>query len=79
MRSWSRGNKFAWNIVVFGVDNSLLKHSESYKNNFLVYGERRNDANNVRESEKSLVSILLNQKQICVYVCIIMVIIAIYM
>ena len=36
--SWSFGNNFARNVIVFGVDNSLSSHTSNQKNNFLVLG-----------------------------------------
>ena len=44
--SWNLGNDFARNArntVVFGVDNSLLSHTDNQKNNFLVIGEGPTD------------------------------------
>ena len=37
--SWSFGNDFGRNIVIFGVGNSSSSHSDNRKNNFLVLGE----------------------------------------
>ena len=37
--SWSFGNDFARNVVVFGVDNSSSSHTDNRKHNFLVLGE----------------------------------------
>ena len=37
--SWSFGNGFAKNIVIFGVNNSLSSHTDKKKNNFLVLSE----------------------------------------
>ena len=37
--SWSFGNEFAKNVVIFGVDNSLSSHNDNQKNNFLVLDE----------------------------------------
>ena len=39
--SWNFGNDFARNVVIFGVDNSSLSHTDNCKNNFLVLGEAR--------------------------------------
>ena len=32
--SWSFGNGFARNVVIFGVDNSSSSHADNCKNNF---------------------------------------------
>ena len=32
-------NGFARDVIVFGVDNSSLSHSDNHKNNFLILGE----------------------------------------
>ena len=32
--SWSFGNDFARNVVIFGVDNSSSSHTVNYKINF---------------------------------------------
>ena len=37
--SWSFGNDFARNALIFGVDNSSSSHADNRKNNFLVLGE----------------------------------------
>ena len=37
--SWSFGNDFARNIIIFGVDNSSSSHSDNHKKNFLILGE----------------------------------------
>ena len=37
--SWSFGNGFARNVVIFGVDNSSSSHTDNQKNNFLVLRE----------------------------------------
>ena len=34
--SWSFGNEFARNSIIFGVDNSSSSHTDNHKNNFLV-------------------------------------------
>lgn len=41
--SWSFGNYFAESIVIFGVDDSLLRHSDNLKKNFLVLGKGKTD------------------------------------
>ena len=38
---WSFDNDFARNVVIFGVNNSSLSHSDKRKNNFLVLGIRQ--------------------------------------
>ena len=37
--SWSFGNDFARNVVIFGVDNSSPSHSDHRKYKFLILGE----------------------------------------
>ena len=37
--SFSFGNDFARNVIIFGVDNSSSSHSDNRKNNFLALGE----------------------------------------
>ena len=37
--SWSFGNDFARNVIIFGVDNNSSSHTDNRKNNFLVLGE----------------------------------------
>ena len=37
--SWSFGNDFARNVIIFGVDNNSSCHTESLKNDFLILGE----------------------------------------
>ena len=41
--SWSFGNYFAGNVVVFGVDNISLSHTDNHKNNLLLLGEEPTD------------------------------------
>ena len=41
--SWSFGNAFAWNIVIFDVGNSSSSHIDNRKNNFSALGERPAD------------------------------------
>ena len=36
--SWSFGNDFARNVLIFGVDNSSSSHEDNHKNNFLGLG-----------------------------------------
>ena len=52
--SWSFGNGFARNVVIFAVDNSLPWHAENRKNKFLALDEGLADDNNdsVAESER---------------------------
>ena len=52
--SWSFGNGFARNVVIFAVDNSLPRHADNSKNNFLALDEGLTDDNNdsVGESER---------------------------
>ena len=44
--SWSFGNGFAKNIVIFGVNNSSSSHTDKKKNNFLVFSEEPTDSIN---------------------------------
>ena len=37
--SWSFGNDFARNVIIFGVDNSQSSHADNHKNIFIVQGE----------------------------------------
>ena len=37
--SWSFGNAYARNVIIFGVDNNSSSHTDNLKNNFLVLGE----------------------------------------
>ena len=38
--SWSFGNDYARNVVVFGVYNNLSFHANNQRNDFLILGER---------------------------------------
>lgn len=53
--SFSFGNEFVWNVVTFGVDNSLSVHSGNRKNNFLVLGERPNTINDSVSTAEEMV------------------------
>ena len=37
--SWSFGNDFCRNAVIFGFDNSSSYHTDNHKNDFLILGE----------------------------------------
>ena len=37
--SSSFGNDFAWNVIIFGFDNSSSSHTDNRKNNLLVQDE----------------------------------------
>ena len=37
--SWSFGNEFIKNVIIFGVDNSSSSHKDNHQNGFLVLGE----------------------------------------
>ena len=37
--SWSFGNDFTKNVVIFGVDNNSVSYADNCKNNFLVLDE----------------------------------------
>ena len=69
--SWSFGNVFAKNVVVFGVDNSSSSHTDNCKNNCFVLGEGDTFGihGSFRAPEKSLVLILVKQKQNFASVC----------
>ena len=38
--SWSFGNDFARDVLIFGIDNNSSSHTDNQKNNLLVLGER---------------------------------------
>ena len=61
VNSWSFGNDYATNVVIFGFDNSSLSHSNNHKNNFLILREglTHNINGSFGSLEKSLVLILL--------------------
>ena len=44
--SWSFGNDFARNVLIFGIDNNSSSHTDNQKNNLLVLGERPIDGIN---------------------------------
>ena len=79
--SWSFGNDFAKNVVIFGVDNSSSCHADNHKNNFLILIEVPTyDINRVLvHQRKSLVLILVKRAQNFAWVCIRMLIIVIYL
>ena len=54
--SWSFGNHFASNVVIFGVDNSSLSRTDNHEIIFLVLGEGSTDEINgsVGTAEKRL-------------------------
>ena len=60
---WSFDNAIAKNVIIFGVDNSLLSHADNRKNHFLVLGEGPTFGINGRfgSPEKNLVLILVKQ------------------
>ena len=74
-------NKFDKNVIIFGVDNSSSSHTVNQTNDFLVLGERSTYGicGSFGAPLKSLVLILVKQKQSFVWVCIIMMIIVIYL
>ena len=63
--SWSFGNDFARNAVIFGVDDSQRSHTDNRKNNFLVLGEGPTDGINdgTDVAGKKVVLILVKQRQ----------------
>ena len=62
---WYFSNNFAWNIVVFGVDNSSSSHTDNRKNDFLVLdeGDTFGINGNFGTSEKLFSITLVNQRQ----------------
>ena len=40
---WSFGNDSARNVIIFGVDNSSVSHTDNCKNNFWMLGEGLTD------------------------------------
>ena len=79
--SWSFGNGYARNIVIFGVDYSLSSYTHNRPNNFLALGDGSIDDINgsVNAAGKELVLTLVRQKQNFAWVCIIMVVVVIYL
>ena len=77
--SWNFGSAFAWNAIIFVVDNSSSSHVYNRKNKFLILGEGPTyDINGSFGSlEKCLILILLKQTRNFVWVYIIMLIIVI--
>ena len=63
--SWSFGNEFARNIIIFGADNSSSSHTNNWKNSFLVIGEWLADGitDSTGAAEKSLILTLVKQMQ----------------
>ena len=45
---WIFSNDFVRNVIIFGVDNSSLSHTNNRKYNFLVLGEGPTDGINDR-------------------------------
>ena len=41
--SWSFGNDFATNVLIFGADISSSSYTDNYKNSFLVLGKGPTD------------------------------------
>ena len=60
-RSWSFGNGFARNAIIFGVENSSSSHVDNPKNILLVLGKGLTDGINdtPRTAEKKLVLTLV--------------------
>ena len=78
--SWTFDSDTARNVIIFGVDNTSSSHGDNRKNNVLVLGEDLLRINGSLDSPKKKFSIsfvLVKQKQICVWVCIVMLIIVI--
>ena len=69
---WNYNNDTARNVVIFGVDNSLLSDIDNPKSNFLVLGKEPTESVNssVGTAEKNLVLTLV--KQIQVYITTVM-------
>ena len=63
--SWSFGNDFCRNVLIFGVDNSSSSQIDNLKNNYLVLGERPTDdiSGSVGTAEK-MVSINFSKDKI---------------
>ena len=62
--SWSCGNDFDRNVVIFGVDNSSSSHTDNQKNNFWVFDEGSSTAdinNSVGTAKVKIVLTLLKQ------------------
>ena len=61
--SWSFGNDFARNVVIFGVDSSSSSNNDSRKSNFLVLGDGPIDSINdsTGATEKSIVLTLVKR------------------
>ena len=78
--SWSFGDDFARNVMIFGVDSSLPSHSNNCKNNFLVLCEGPTDHINIAlvQQRKSLILILVKERKNFALVYITMVIIIIF-
>ena len=74
-------NDTARNVIIFGVDNSLLSHSDNHKNILLVLSEGPTFGITIMDAfvhqRKSLVLILVKKKQNFVWVYIIMLIIVV--
>ena len=79
--SWSFGNDFAKNVVIFGVDNSSSCHADNHKNNFLILSEVPTYGINrvLVHQRKGLVLILVKRTQNFAWVCIRVLIIVIYL
>ena len=62
-RSWSFGNDFARNVVIFRFGNSSSSHTNNRKDNFLVLGEGPTQGINdsTGSAEKNLVLIVVKQ------------------
>lgn len=65
--SWIFANEVTKNFVIFDLYNSSPRHSESYRNSFLILGEETTDGidDSVDESEKNLILISFNPKKNC--------------
>ena len=59
--SWSFGDNFAENIVIFGVDNSSSTHAENHKNKFLVLGKDPTYIINGSLNQKILILIIFQK------------------
>ena len=67
--SWSFGCNFVRNVIIFGVDNRLLSHSNNRKINFLVLdGGSTYDINCIFNSPQKLFSINFCRENILHYV-----------
>ena len=72
-------NDYARNVLIFGIDNSLLSHTDNLKNNFLILGEEDtfgiNENFGAPEKKFSINSSKANQNFAWVYIIMLIIII----